>query len=262
MATSISLPAGGLVDTEQGLPREVKVGDLEGVLEAKMLYKFLGEGLVLVGSMLVSKLGDDPLAIVTAQEACSGPAPAAPAVTVAFAWARTFPSILLEEKASSSALVEAVSSMGGSAPMVVASVDAPMAMPGRLGATASSVTSWVPRPALLPGAESLITGDGVMLLVLSRISVSLPFPAAATSLGLATMPPVISLVRVAASKSVGPLAIPDRSSTPVGLERCLGLARRGLDRVRAEEALVADNRELGDFRAGRVVMIKESWRRG
>jgi len=43
-----SLASIGVLDPERGLPRGVEMGDLEGVLEAKMLYKFLGEGLVLV----------------------------------------------------------------------------------------------------------------------------------------------------------------------------------------------------------------------
>jgi len=47
---------GSLVDVARVLPREVKVkgGDLEGVLAAKMLYKFLGEGLAFVEAMLHS----------------------------------------------------------------------------------------------------------------------------------------------------------------------------------------------------------------
>jgi len=45
------------------LPREVKIGDLEGVLE-KMLYKFLGEGLVSVAAKLLPLLLVDSRGIV------------------------------------------------------------------------------------------------------------------------------------------------------------------------------------------------------
>jgi len=68
------------------MPREVKVegGDLEGILAAKMLYRFLGGGLVSVEAVLVSELdsggilGPAAPVVVEGVVKAGAPLPAAP----------------------------------------------------------------------------------------------------------------------------------------------------------------------------------------
>jgi len=72
------------------------------------------------------------------------------------------------------------------------------------------------------------------------------------SLELVPKSPQSLLLVLSARALVGAAALGEPSSWLTSLA-----FKRELDRVRAEDALVADKRELGDFREGRVVMVEQ-----
>jgi len=215
------------------LPREVKVGGLEGVLE-KMLYKFLGEGLVSVEAMLPSKVDSAvilglPVAAVVAGvvktssmislEAASTPVPT------------TVPSKDLVPVVTEAGLTMHPSIVALVLPLLIAELASVVAL------EVVSRTLFPPAVWPVPLAAMVVPSGGSIPAVITSGEVfSGRAPEARTSDGVT----VLSTVSVKQSSVLFVRAF-----------------KQELERVRAEDALVADRRELGALREGRVVMVGE-----
>jgi len=224
---------------------------LEGVLEAKMLYRFLGGG-VSRGAVSVSELG---LAVVP------------------------------EERGKLWALVVAMSDstliFGPSATVV--GVAAVGAASSGLGTPTSSGKSFGSASVALEVDSTIIFGPSAP--VIGMVSVAMLLPQVGVTSALAAgprpVPTALAAARVLPREAAvggswgwaGSAAVPWSAGTstsvstvalaalPVGSSVVSATFKPALNRelerrVRAEDAMVADKRELGALREGRVVMVE------
>jgi len=304
------------------LPSGVKVGDLEGILE-KMLYKFLGEGLVSVEAMLLPILGSR--GIMRLPVAVAGVVKAVPATSTynfleEVEGSTSVPEGRLSPVGASSTVGYTVESVEGVAvALPLPATLPPSTVPSLLRPIRSSISFPVPLGVLtVPESDLSAPGGRFFLEEKLALVALLKLVGSPPSVETVGIPAIVSLLsprgissgvgatatdesKPLLEEDAGPPARPVTGSATAVLPRSSKLAglipdawaargggkssvpaiavtpleaasllsavlfacsrNRELDRVRAEEALVAAKRELGDLQASGDVhkRVETSW---